>query len=170
MQITYCSALVSRSREVRHLGILRASSKNEGGDTVALESILYISDHGTSSNSVLAALEATGREVVGTDSATQAIALLFIMHLVAVVVLHYRARERTSFDLVRSLRAIRPVVPIILLCREQIGPLPSGVDASGVYLYDMGQPREKLTSQVQYLLTAEGPCPDVDDPVHCGST
>jgi hypothetical protein len=43
------------------------------------------------------------------------------------------------------------------------------VDASGVYLYDIGQPREKLTSQVRYLLNAEGPYPDVDDPVHCGA-
>ena len=136
---------------------------------MALESILYISNQATSSNSVLAALEATGCQVVGADSATQAVALLFIMHSVAVIVLHYRARERASFDLVRSLRAIRPGVPIILLCCEQIGPLPSGVDASGVYLYDVGQPREKLTFQVQSLLTAEGPCPDVDDPVHCGA-
>jgi CheY-like chemotaxis protein len=143
--------------------------EERGRNTLALESILYISDQATSCNSVLAALEATGCEVVGTDSATQAIALLFIMHAVAVVVLHYRSRERTSFELVRSLRAIRPSVPIILLCREQIGPLPSGVDASGVYLYDAGQPREKLTSQVRRLLTAEGPCPDVDDPVHCVS-
>jgi hypothetical protein len=169
MQISYCSAILSRSCEVRHVGNSRASSKNECGDTVALESILYISNQATSRNSVLAALEATGCEVVGTDSATQAVALLFIMHSVAVIVLHYRARERASFDLVRSLRAIRPGVPINLLCCEQIGPLPSGVDASGVYLYDVGQPREKLTFQVQSLLTAEGPCPDVDDPVHCGA-
>ena len=136
---------------------------------MALESILYISDQATSRNSVLAALEDTGCEVVGTDTATQAVALLFIMHSVAVIVLHYRTRERASFDLVQSLRAIRPGVPIILLCREQIGHLPSGVDASGVYLYDVGQPREKLTSQVRYLLTAEGPYPDVDEPVHCGA-
>jgi CheY-like chemotaxis protein len=163
------SAILSRSCEVRHVGNSRASSKNGGGNILALESILYISDRRTCSSSVLSALEATGCEVVGTDSATQAIALLYIMHSVALVVLHHRARERASFDLVRSLRAIRPGVPIILLCREQIGPLPSGVDASGVYLYDIGQPREKLTSQVQYLLTAEGPCPDVDDPVHCGA-
>ena len=107
---------------------------------MALESILYISDQATS-NSVPAALEATGCEVVDTD----------------------------SFDLVRSLRAIRPSVLIILLCREPIGPLPSGVDASEVYLYDAGQTCEKLTSQVRRLLTAEGPCPDVGDPVHCGA-
>jgi hypothetical protein len=47
--------------------------------------------------------------------------------------------------------------------------LPSGVDASGVYLYDTEQPRENLTSQVQRWLTPEEPCPDVDDPVHCGA-
>jgi DNA-binding NtrC family response regulator len=119
---------------------------------------------------VLAALEATGYEVVGTNSATQALALLFIMRSVVAVVLHYRARERTGFDLLRSLRAIRPRVPIILLCREQLGPLPSGVDASGVYLYDTEQPRENLTSQVQRWLTPEEPCPEVDDRVHCGAT
>ena len=136
---------------------------------MALESVLYISDGRTCSNSVLSALEATGCEVVGSNSTTQAIALLYIMHSVALVVLHHRARERASFDLVRSLRAIRPGVPIILLCREQIGPLPSGVDASGVYLYDMGQPREKLTSQVRRLLPADSRCPDVDNPVLCGS-
>jgi DNA-binding NtrC family response regulator len=136
---------------------------------LALESILYISNQATSSNSVLAALEATGCEVVDTDSATQGVALLFIMHSVALVVLHYLTRERTSFELVRSLRAIRPSVPIIIICREQIGSLPSGVDASGVYLYDRGQPSEKLTSQVRRLLPAEGPCPDVDDPVLCGA-
>jgi len=136
---------------------------------LALESILYISNQATSNDSVLAALQATGCEVVRTDRSTQAVALLFIMHAVAVVVLHYRARGRTSFELVRSLRAIRPSVPIILLCREQIGALPSGIDASGVYFYDAAQPREKLTSQVRRLLTAEGTCPDVDDPVHCAA-
>ena len=136
---------------------------------MALESILYISDQASSRNSVLAALEATGYEVVGANSATQALALLFIMRSVVAVVLHYLARERTGFDLLRSLRAIRPRVPIILLCREQLGPLPSGVDASGVYLYDTEQPRENLTSQVQRWLTPEEPCPDVDDPVHCGA-
>jgi DNA-binding NtrC family response regulator len=146
-----------------------SQQKNEGENTLALESILYICDLAISSNSVLAALEATGCEVVGTDSATQAIALLFIMHAVAVVVLHYRSREQTSFELVQSLRAIRPGVPIILLCREQIGPLPSGMDASGVYLYDARQPRERLTSQVRRLLTDERPCQDVDHPVHCGA-
>jgi DNA-binding NtrC family response regulator len=87
---------------------------------MALASILFISDQASSRNSVLAALEATGYEVVGTNSATQAIALLFIMRSVAAVVLHYRVRERTGFDLLRSLRAIRPRVPIILLYRQQL--------------------------------------------------
>jgi DNA-binding NtrC family response regulator len=136
---------------------------------MALESILYISDEASSRNSVLAALEAAGYQVVGTNSATQAIALLFIIRSVAAVVLHYRARERAGFDMLRSLRAIRPRVPIILLYREQLGPLPSGVDASGVYLYDTEQPRENLISQLQRWLTPEEPCPAVDDPIHCGA-
>ena len=38
------------------------------------ETILYLSDQATNSNSVLAALKATGCEVVSTNSAAQAIA------------------------------------------------------------------------------------------------
>ena len=41
------------------------------------DTILYISDQATSSNSVLAALEATGLDVVSVNRPTQAIALLF---------------------------------------------------------------------------------------------
>ena len=47
----------------------------------------------------------------------QAIALLFVMRSVAAVVLSQRAREQTSVDVARSLRAIRLDVPIIPLCR-----------------------------------------------------
>ena len=97
--------------------------ENEGGNTMKHETILYLSDQATSSDSVFAALETTGYEVVSTNSSTQAIALLYIMHSVAAVVLHHRAREQTSFDVARSLRAIHPDVPIVLLCRDQIRPL-----------------------------------------------
>jgi DNA-binding NtrC family response regulator len=79
--------------------------------------ILYISDQPTSSNSVSAALKTAGYEVVSTNSPTQAIALLFLMRSVAAVVLNQWAREQSSFDVARRLRAIRPDVPIILLCR-----------------------------------------------------
>jgi DNA-binding NtrC family response regulator len=116
------------------------------------ETILYISDQTTSRDSVIGALENTGYEVVSTNSSTQVIALLYIMHSVAAVVLHHRAEEQTSFDVACSLRAIGPGVPIVLLCRDQIDRLPSCVDAC----VRTGQPLEKLTSEVQSLLTAKG--------------
>jgi len=116
------------------------------------ETILYVSDQTANDNSVLAALKATGYEVVSANSATQAIALLYVLHTVAGVVLNHRARARAKFDVARSLRAIRSGVPIVLLCSEQIKRLPSSVDAC----VDTGQPLEKLTAAVRRrLLTAK---------------
>ena len=115
------------------------------------ETILYVSDQTANNNSVLAALKATGYEVVSTNSATQAIALLYVLHTVAGVVLNHRARERAKFDIARSLRAIRSDVPIALLCGDQINRLPSSVDAC----VDTGQPLEKLAAAVRRLLAAK---------------
>ena len=42
--------------------------QDEGGNTVKHETILYISDHAASSDSVTVELEAEGYEVVSTDS------------------------------------------------------------------------------------------------------
>ncbi len=42
--------------------------------------ILHISDRANSSNSVLAAFKETGYEVVSTNSPTQGVALLYLMH------------------------------------------------------------------------------------------
>ena len=111
--------------------------------------ILCISDQPATSNSVSAALNAAGYDVVSTNSPAQAIALLFLMHSVAAVVLNQRAREQTSFDSTCRLRAIRRDVPIILLCRDQMDHLPSCVDAC---LNDE-QPLEKLTCALRRLLT-----------------
>ena len=49
--------------------------------------ILHISDRANSSNSVLAAFKETGYEVVSTNTPTQGVALLYVMHSVAAVVL-----------------------------------------------------------------------------------
>ncbi len=59
------------------------------------ETILYLSDRATNSNSVLAALKATGYEVVSTNSATQAIALLYMLRMVVGVVLTGGRGNRT---------------------------------------------------------------------------
>ncbi len=126
------------------------------------DTILYISDQATSSNSVLAALEATGLDVVSVNRPTQAIALLFVMHSAAAVVLDQRKGEDTSSDLIRNLRSICPELSIVLLCRDQIAPLPSGVDAC----VSTGQPLEILTCAVRHLLTAKR---TVVERSHCGS-
>ncbi len=115
------------------------------------ETILYISEDAASSDSVIVELEAQGYEVVSTDSSTQGVALLYIMHSVAAVALHCRAEDRTCSNLAQSLRAIRPGVPIILLSRSPIDCLPSWVDACVV----MEQPLEKVASTVRSLLTGE---------------
>ena len=115
------------------------------------ETILYLSDQAANSNSVLAALKAAGYEVVSTNSATQAIALLYVLHRVAGVVLNRRARERAKFDVARSLRAIRSDVPIVLLCGDQINCLPSSVDAC----VDTRQPLEKLAAAPRRLLAVK---------------
>ena len=125
--------------------------KDEGGNRMTRETILYISDHAASSDSVIVELEATGYEVVSTDSSTHGIALLYIMHSVAAVVLHHWTEDRTCFKLAQSVRAIRPGVPIILLSRDPIDCLPPGVDACVV----TEQPPEKVASTVHSLLTGE---------------
>jgi hypothetical protein len=87
---------------------------------------------------------------VSTNSSTQAIALLFVMQSVAAVVLHW-AKEQAGSEVARSLRAICPEVPIILLGCDQIAPLPSCVNAC----VSTGQPLEKLTCAVRRMLNAK---------------
>jgi CheY-like chemotaxis protein len=118
---------------------------------MADETIIYLADQATNSNSVLAALQATGYDVVSTNSASQAIALLYILHTVAGVVLKRRSREHSLFDVARSLRAIRRDVPIVLLCGEQVKHLPAYLDAC----VNTAQPLEKLAAAVRRLLTAK---------------
>ena len=111
------------------------------------KTILYISNRANRSNSVLAALKESGCEVVSTNSPTEGVALLYIMHSVAAVVLDNRAREQASFDVAQSLREIRPNVPVMLLCGDQIDSSPSWTDRC--------VSTDKLTSALQHLLTAE---------------
>jgi hypothetical protein len=77
----------------------------------------------------------------------EGIALLYAMHSVAAVVLDNRAREQASFDVAESLRKIRPDVPVMMLCGDQIDSSPSWTDGC--------VSTDKLTSALQYLLTAE---------------
>ena len=109
--------------------------------------ILHISDRANHSHSALAALKEAGCEIVSTNSPTEGVALLYIMHSVAAVVLDNPAREHASFDVAQSLRAIRPRVPVMQRCGDQIDRYPSWADEC------VGT--DKLTSELQHLLTAE---------------
>ncbi len=115
------------------------------------ETILYISNRATCGDPVSVALEAAGYEVVSTTSTMQAIALLFILHPVAAAVLHSQEGEQTSLDVARSLKAVRPDVPIILLCRDPIDRLPQYVDAC----ISANQSLTNLISGLKSLLTAK---------------
>jgi DNA-binding NarL/FixJ family response regulator len=130
----------------------------EGGNAVKHETILYISDHATSSDSVAVELKGKGYEVVDTDSPSHGAALLHIMHSVAAVVLNCQPGDRTWFELAKTLRAIRPDVPIILLSRDPILHLPPWVDAC----VGTAPEPEKVSSAVHNLLTGER------FEVHCG--
>lgn len=117
---------------------------------MSLDRILYISDKTISSDSVLGALKITGYKVVSADSSSQGIALLFLMHSVAAVVLHDQIGGRAGFDVARTLRAIRPDVPIMLLYRDQIDCSPSCVDVC----VSLAQPLAMVASAVRRLVTA----------------
>jgi hypothetical protein len=113
------------------------------------KAILYVSEDGGSS-SVLAALKATGHNVVRTNSSTQAIALLFLMHSVVAVVLNREVQKQAPGDLAQRLRAIRPTVLVVLLGCDQSEDLPSTVDAC----VSIQQSIENIASEVRGLLTA----------------
>ena len=114
------------------------------------ETILYISNQATCSDSVSVALEAAGYEVVRTKSTMQAIALLFILHPVAAAVLHSQEGEQSS-DVAQSLRAVRTDVPIVVLCRDPIDRLPPCVNAC----VTTREPLANLASLLRSLLTAK---------------
>src|SRR6266403_2586407 len=137
--------------------------ENTRWNTTEGETILYLSDHATGSDSLLAALKATGYEVMSTTSSTQAIALLFVTHSVVAVVLNQQAKEQTTCTLARSLPAIRPDVRIVLLCGDQFDPLPTCV----VACVTTGQSLENLISSVRCLLTANRPFAGVVGLIHC---
>jgi DNA-binding response OmpR family regulator len=111
------------------------------------DTILYISNRVNSSNSVLAALKEKGYEVVSTNSPNEGVALLYVMHSVVAVVLDLGTKEQAGFDVARSLRQIRPTVPVILSCGDRIdwSPLRTNRYVS----------THKRTSALNHLLTAE---------------
>ena len=111
------------------------------------KTILYISNRANSSNPVLVELEEMGYEIVSTDSPTEGVALLYIMHSVAAAVIDTRVIEQASFDVAVSLSKIRPNIPVMLLCGDYIDGSPSSTESC--------VSTDKLTSELQHLLTDE---------------
>jgi response regulator RpfG family c-di-GMP phosphodiesterase len=132
---------------------------------MAGDTILYISDHGPRSSSILAALEATGYDVVSTDSSTQSVALLFVMHSVSVIVVDQHSIEQPSFDLAHSLRVLRPDVPIVLLCTDRIDHLPAAVD----YCVNAWQALENVISDLQSIMAKKSAAAGPADCCSCVS-
>jgi CheY-like chemotaxis protein len=122
----------------------------DGEITMSLQTILYIPDKAISNDAVSDALKSTGYEVVSADKPSQGIVMLFLMRSVAAVVLHEQAGVRTGNEMARTLRAIRPDVPIILLYRDRMDHLPSCVDVC----VNLARTLDMLTSSVRWLLTA----------------
>jgi response regulator RpfG family c-di-GMP phosphodiesterase len=126
------------------------------------DTILYVSDHAVST-SVLAAINAADYDVVSTNRATQALALLFVMHSAAAVVLDLESTEKIGFEFARQLQAIDPGVPILLRCCEHIDHLPSWVSA----YVSVGEPLERLTSLLRRMLNGKVAVQDrrISDPL-----
>lgn len=82
--------------------------------------ILYIFDRSNRNNSVLAAIKETGCEVLSADSLTQGVALLYILGQVSAVLLDSQVTKHANFDVADSLRKLRPEVPVVLKCCDQI--------------------------------------------------
>jgi len=118
-------------------------------DSLTRDTILYVSNREAGSNPLLMVLEANGYDVVSANSSV-AMAMDFVMHSVAVVVLDQLAGVQTCTDLAERLQAVRPDVPIILLSSKPIGLLPPWVAAC----VSAGEPIEKLTSTLEMMLNA----------------
>ncbi len=109
--------------------------------------ILYIFDRATRNNSVLDTIKKTGCEVVSANSATLAVAMLYILGQVDAVVLDSRVKEHAKFDVAQSLRNICPSVPIILQCDNQTDSSLSSTESC--------VNTDELPSTLQHLLAEE---------------
>src|SRR5437879_87164 len=111
------------------------------------KTILYISDRVDRSDLALAALKETGCEIVTAHSSTEGVALLYVMHAVTAVVLDNRTGEHANFNVAQSLRAIRPNVPVILQCADEIDISPLSTESC--------VSTDTLPSALEVCLTAE---------------
>ncbi len=91
--------------------------------------ILCVIDGGSANNTLPATLHQAGYEVLTTSSAAQATALLFLHRKLEAVVIDQRENCQLAHGLARLMRSLRADVPMLLLARETVEPLPRWFDA-----------------------------------------
>ena len=116
------------------------------------ETILYISDYATNSDSVIVELEAEGYEVVSTDSSSRRVCAA-VHHAFSCCRRAPLSTRKTEPGLNwrKACGRFVPNVPIILLSRDPIAYLPPWLDAC----VGTEQPLEDVASAVHSLLTGE---------------
>ena len=116
---------------------------------MAHKTILWVTaDEVSAADPVVIAFHKAGYEVVSTPSPSQAMAVLFLIRGVHAVVLDQRLAH--SGTLAGSLRSLRPEVPILLLSREQVSPLPQAVDGC----VSVGEGLEGLLPSLETVLAS----------------
>ncbi len=143
-----CSLSAKPTLLGRNLWSLACKLVRGRGLKMERETVLYISDQRSCSKAISDALDAAGFDVVATNRFTQAVALLYILRSVDAVVLP--ARERVTLE-VRSVRAMCPDVPIVILGRSQRYLLPSGAD---IYI-NAAQGLTTLAAVIQRAVTSK---------------
>ncbi len=91
--------------------------------------ILCVTDDDSPTNALVATLREAGYELLTTGSMARATALLFLHRKLEAVVLDQRGNAAISLRLPRLLRSLRADIPILLLAREVVEPLPNYLDA-----------------------------------------
>lgn len=97
--------------------------------------ILYVARDVTSGNQILRKLKTAGFELISATKSTEAIAKLFANRRVEAIVLDQRATDKLSLGLAKFIKSFRAAVPVILLSKQLVDPLPRCIDA-GVCLHD----------------------------------
>ena len=97
--------------------------------------ILYVARDLTLSHSIIGKLKSSGFKLISANKATEAVAKLFAHRKVEAIVLDQRATEKISLGLAKFIKSFHAAVPVILLSRQLVDPLPRCIDA-GVCLHD----------------------------------
>ena len=98
---------------------------------MAYPAVLCITEDEMSARVLAADFQRDGWQIITTDDAGEAIALLFVSRNVQAVLLDQRHEPTPHWTLARMLKRLRPQVRIFLMASRAVDPLPACID---VYL------------------------------------